>query len=250
MRAVVDPDRDIASIVLPRWGKVLAVEGVVPYLFHRQRGWRRQVISSTVVQKLLNETLARTGLTDAANQPLRYTPHDFRRIFVTDAVTGGLPVHIAAKILGHDSIATTQHYLAVFQDELIRSYRAFLAHRRAMRPAAEYREPTDAEWDEFQQHFQLRKVELGTCGRPYGSPCNHEHACIRCPMLRVDPAQRARLIEIIDNLQARQNEAQDKGWLGEVQGLQVSLDAAKNKLDSLDRSQRTHLGIPTLMHTE
>ena len=159
----------------------------LPHLFQRQRGWRRTVISSTVVQRLLNETLTRTGLTDATGQPLRYTPHDFRRMFVTDAVTGGLPVHIAAKILGHDNISTTQHYLAVFQDELIRSYRAFLAHRRALRPTAEYREPTDAEWDEFQQHFQLRKVELGTCGRPYGTPCNHEHACIRCPMLRVDP---------------------------------------------------------------
>ncbi len=222
----------------------------LPHLFQRQRGWRRTVISSTVVQRLLNETLTRTGLTDATGQPLRYTPHDFRRMFVTDAVTGGLPVHIAAKILGHDNISTTQHYLAVFQDELIRSYRAFLAHRRALRPTAEYREPTDAEWDEFQQHFQLRKVELGTCGRPYGTPCNHEHACIRCPMLRVDPAQRARLVEIIDNLQARHNEARDKGWLGEVQGLQVSLDAATSKLSSLDRSKRTHLGIPTLMHTE
>lgn len=150
----------------------------LPHLFQRQRGWRRQVISSTVVQKLLNETLARAGITDSSGAPLRYTPHDFRRMFVTDAVTGGLPVHIAAKILGHDNISTTQHYLAVFQDELIRSYRAFLAGRRALRPTAEYREPTDAEWDEFQQHFQLRKVELGTCGRPYGSPCNHEHACL------------------------------------------------------------------------
>jgi hypothetical protein len=173
-----------------------------------------------------------------------------RRIFVTEAVTGGLPVHIAAKILGHDNIATTQHYLAVFQDELIRSYRAFLAHRRALRPAAEYREPTDAEWDEFQQHFQLRKVELGTCGRPYATPCNHEHACIRCPMLRVDPQQRTRLAEIIDNLQARHNEARDKGWLGELQGLQLSLDAATDKLASLDRNRLTHLGLPTLMHTE
>ncbi|MDT4995323.1 MAG: hypothetical protein QOH97_5215 [Actinoplanes sp.] len=222
----------------------------LPHLFQRQRGWRREVISSTVVQKLLNETLARVGLTDAAGQPLRYTPHDFRRMFVTDAVTGGLPVHIAAKILGHDNISTTQHYLAVFQDELIRSYRAFLAQRRSLRPQAEYREPTDAEWDEFEQHFQLRKVELGTCGRPYGTPCNHEHACIRCPMLRIDPRQRGRLAEIIDNLHARLEEARGNGWLGEVQGLQVSLDAASGKLASLDRGRQTHLGIPTVMHTE
>ena len=222
----------------------------LPHLFQRQHGWRREVISTTVVQKLLNETLARAGLTDSTGQPLRYTPHDFRRIFVTEAVTGGLPVHIAAKILGHDNISTTQHYLAVFQDELIRSYRDFLTQRRALRPPAEYREPTDTEWDEFQQHFQLRKVELGTCGRPYATPCNHEHACIRCPMLRVDPAQRARLVEIIDNLQARQTEARDKGWIGEVQGLQASLDTAMNKLANLDRSRQTHLGMPPLKHTK
>ncbi|MFI0410688.1 tyrosine-type recombinase/integrase [Actinomadura sp. 3N508] len=150
----------------------------LPHLFQRaQGGWRQEVISPRVVQKLLNHTLQRTGLLDRAGQPLRFTPHDFRRMFVTDAVTGGLPVHIAARLLGHKNLTTTQAYLAVFQDDLIRTYRAFVDERRAMRPTTEYREPTQEEWREFQQHFELRKVELGTCGRPYGTPCNHEHAC-------------------------------------------------------------------------
>jgi hypothetical protein len=36
------------------------------------------------------------------------------------------------------------------------------------------------------------------------------------------------------------------GWLGEVQGLQISLDAAKRKLASLDRStERNHHTRPT-----
>lgn len=143
----------------------------LPHLFQRRRGWRHEVIGPRTVVLLLNETTARAGLTDAAGNPLQYTPHDFRRLFATEAVTGGLPVHIAAKILGHHHLATTQSYLAVFQDELIRSYRAFLDKRRAERPEAEYREPTDAEWQDFQQHFELRKLELGTCGRPYGTPC-------------------------------------------------------------------------------
>lgn len=218
----------------------------LPHLFQRNLGWRREVISPTVVRKVLIETLARTGLTDASGKPLHYTPHDFRRMFATDAVTGGLPVHIAAKILGHDNISTTQHYLAVFDDELIRSYRTFLSNRRSQRPSAEYREPTEAEWQEFQDHFRLRKVELGTCGRPYGTPCNHEHACIRCPMLRVDPQQRLRLIEIIDNLHERLQEAQEKRWLGEVQGLKTSLKSAEVKLTTLDRSQQTDLGMPAI----
>ncbi len=147
----------------------------LPHLFQRRQGWRREVISPRTVQELITDTLDRARLTDRAGAPLRYTPHDFRRMFATEAVTGGLPVHIAARLLGHHNLTTTQAYLAVFQDELVRSYRAFIGRRRALRPAAEYREPTDEEWREFQDHFQLRKLELGTCGRPYGTPCNHEH---------------------------------------------------------------------------
>ena len=44
------------------------------------------------------------------------------------------------------------------------------------------------------------------------------------------------LIEIIRNLSERISEAKMNGWLGEVQGLEVSLEAAKRKLVSLDRS--------------
>lgn len=183
----------------------------LPHLFQLRHGWRRQIMGIKYLYRLLNDTLQRAGLTDRAGQPLRYTPHDFRRIFATDAVTGGLPVHIAAKVLGHHNLATTHAYLAVFQTELIQSYRAYLDNRRAYRPAAEYREPTEQEWNEFQKHFELRKLELGTCGRPYGTPCQHEHACIRCPMLRVDPRQHARLAEIARNLIDRIAEARANG---------------------------------------
>ncbi|HYZ57904.1 MAG TPA: tyrosine-type recombinase/integrase [Streptosporangiaceae bacterium] len=226
---------------------------LLPHLFQRVHGARREVISPGTVYKLINTALAAAGLKDATGQPLAYRPHDFRRCFTTAAVTGGLPVHIAARILGHKSLATTETYMAVFQDDLICSYRAFLDKRRATRPAEEYREPTDQEWQEFQKHFQMRKVALGTCGRPYGASCQHEHACLRCAMLRVSPQQRPRLTEIIHNLHERITEARMNGWLGEVQGLQVSLEAAKRKLASLDRSIErsrrtgpTDLGMPTI----
>lgn len=223
----------------------------LPHLFQRMRGGRSQIISGPTARRLINQVLAATGLRDATGQPMIFTPHDFRRMFVTEAVSGGLPVHIAARLLGHQSLETTQAYLAVFQDELIRSYRSFLDNRRSRRPSEEYREPTDQEWAEFHQHFQLRKLELGTCGRPYGTPCKHEHACIRCPMLRVDPRQRHRLIEITRNLTARIAEARVNGWEGEAQGLQTSLKAANGKLASLDktsarRESATHLGMPIL----
>jgi hypothetical protein len=167
-------------------------------------------------------------------------------------VAGGLPVHIVARLLGHKNVTTSQAYMAVFDEDLVRTYRTFLDRRRAIRPEAEYREPTEEEWREFQQHFQTRKLELGECGRPYGSSCRHEFACIRCPSLRLDPTARPRLVEIITNLKDRIQEAKLNKWLGEVDGLESSLKAAANKLVSLDRMRERRptgpviLGIPVI----
>jgi len=90
--------------------------------------------------------------------------------------------------------------------------------------------PTDEEWEEFLGHFARRKVALGECGRSYATPCIHEHSCLRCPLLRPDPVERSRLIEIRDNLVERIAEAESKGWLGEAEGLRVSLDGAGGHL--------------------
>lgn len=68
-------------------------------------------------------------------------------------------------------------------------------------------------------------------------------------MLRVDPAQHDRLAEIAANLADRIDEARANGWLGEVQGLQVNLEAARSKLVRLDRAatnQPVDLGLPIL----
>ncbi|MGP3925655.1 hypothetical protein [Streptomyces sp. 8N616] len=69
------------------------------------------------------------------------------------------------------------------------------------------------------------------------NPLHHEHACVRCSLLRPDPAQRARLVDIRDNLIARIAEAEREGRLGEVEGLQVSLVAAEEKIAQLDARQ-------------
>ena len=181
----------------------------------------------------------------ATRTPSNTATADRRRIFATEAVASGLPVHIAAKILGHDSLATTQTYIAVYDQDVIDHHRAFIARRRKLRPSEEYREPTDSEWDEFLGHFAKRKIELGTCGRSYGTNCQHEHACIRCPMLRPDPAQQQRLEDITASLRERLAEAHERGWFGEVEGLQTSLAAAEQKLVQMRRTA-VNLGLPTL----
>jgi len=222
-----------------------------PLLFQRRTRTENHAININLVADLLDKALARTGLTDpATGGPLRFTPHDFRRLFITDAILNGLPPHIAQVIAGHQDISVTMGYKAVYPDEAIRSHLAFLARRRALRPSEEYRTPTDAEWAEFLGHFERRKVATGICGRAFSTPCIHEHSCLRCSMHWPDPAQRPRIAEIRDNLIARITEAESHRWLGEAEGLKVSLAGAHAKLAQMDqitarRSNTVQLGLPT-----
>jgi hypothetical protein len=107
--------------------------------------------------------------------------------------------------------------------------------RRTLRPSDEYREPTDREWEEFRDHFNLRKVALGQCDRPYATPCQHESACIRCPMLRLDIAQVPRLLQIESNQHERLEEAQGMRWLGEVAAIEEGLRHIEKKKQQAQR---------------
>jgi len=259
---------DLADVLATVISRVRVLSGAIPLVAaydHRERRWmppapllfqRRfrgydQALHHWTIRKMLTAAVARAGLSDpVTSQPLRYTPHDFRRIFITDAVLNGLPPHIAQVIAGHRDINVTMGYKAVYPDEAIQAHRAFLARRRALRPSEEYRAPTDEEWQQFLGHFERRKVAAGTCGRAFGTPCAHEHACIRCPMLWPDPSQKERLIEIRDNLTARIAEAEREGWLGEMEGLKISLAGAEDKLTQISRRTATtaDLGIPSARH--
>jgi integrase len=220
----------------------------MPLLFQWRAGLENRPLSPSAIRRFLDIALASTGLTDATGAALRFTPHDFRRVFLTDAVMHGMPPHIAQLVAGHRDINTTMGYKAVYPEEVINGHRAFIARRRSLRPGEEYRTPTDEEWEEFLGHFERRRVALGDCGRSYATPCIHEHSCLRCPLLRPAPAQRPRIVEIHDNLLGRIAEAAREGWAGEAEGLKISLTAAQQKLAQLDemarRATTIHLGIP------
>ncbi len=223
-----------------------------PVLFQRRISTENRAFAPGVIGQLLTDAVARAGLVDAVDgEPLHYTPHDFRRMFITDAILGGLPPHIAQVIAGHRDINVTLGYKAVYPEEAIAAHRAFIARRRALRPSEEYRTPTDQEWQDFLGHFERRKVSTGTCARAFGTGCIHEHACVRCALLWPDPEQRPRLIDIRDNLIDRIAEANREGWLGEIEGLQVSLAGANDKIDQIDRPRPApiSLGLPTTRST-
>lgn len=220
----------------------------MPFLFQRTNGATAAVFSATAVQAMLRRRCEEIAKDRPAFRELTFTPHDFRRIFATELVNSGLPIHIGAALLGHLSVQTTRGYVAVFDEDVVSHYQAHIHQRRQERSDGEYREVTPEEWTEFEEHFDKRKVELGSCGRPYGTPCQHEHACVRCPMLHVSPKMMARLDELEEDLLNRRQRAVSEGWAGEIEGLDLTLTFLRDKREETRRRTKrptVDLGIPT-----
>ncbi|MDP9352283.1 MAG: site-specific integrase, partial [Chloroflexota bacterium] len=114
------------------------------------------VMNHDFPNELLRRASEALDLRDRDGTPATFTPHDFRRIFATDTANGGLPLHIAAKLLGHLDLNTSRGYVAVYPEEVVEAYQAHLTRRRAFRSEVDYREPSPEEWAEFEQHFRRR----------------------------------------------------------------------------------------------
>jgi hypothetical protein len=59
-------------------------------LFQHRRQLEHQPVSETALRGYLDHALEAIGVTTASGAPLRYTFHDFRRLFITDAKIGGV----------------------------------------------------------------------------------------------------------------------------------------------------------------
>ena len=202
-------------------------------------------MSSTSIRNYLARGGNRAKLRDNDGATLHFSPHDFRRLWLTDLMSNGFPIHIAAQLAGHNDLNTTRGYVAIYPVEVFEQYERFLARRRAECPSHEYRQPTTDEPVEFGKHFGRRRVELGDCVRPYGTGCVHEHACIRCDLLTLHPDAAGRLDSIESDLQARIGAAEQNSWLGDVDPLRVTMSHLQNKKTALQQMIATLPG-PTL----
>lgn len=241
---VIPASPELASVLAQIITRVVSADGTIaltsrhdqyertwteplPYLFQYRRAGRPKSFSAGTVSEFLRRSLARAGM--SLEPRVRLSPHDFRRIFTTEAVNNGLPVHIAAALLGHQDLNTTMAYTAIYPQEVFARYQQFIQRRRDVRPVEDYRVPSAGELAEFADHFGQRRIELGTCVRPYGTPCIHEHACLRCPFQQIEPDQLPRLIQIQSDITSRIEAARDNEWLGDVAQLEQTLRHVDDK---------------------
>lgn len=98
----------------------------MPLLFRWHRRLENWAVSERALRDYLDHALECSGLKDRSGKPLRYTFHDFRRLFITDAIMHGIPPHIAQLAAGHRDINITMGYNSVYPEEVIKGHREFI----------------------------------------------------------------------------------------------------------------------------
>jgi integrase/recombinase XerD len=102
------PSKERAQIALEAYLSQLGLD----------RAKHRSRLSKRDVQRIVVETAMRAGLGHV-------TPHQLRHAFATHCVDHGMDIRYVQELLGHDSIKTTQKYLASSPAKLIEVHRKF-----------------------------------------------------------------------------------------------------------------------------
>ena len=94
-----------------------------PYLFGRKN------ITEETVMKPLEKNAVETSVKEIGKRAgvAKVHPHRFRRTCATMALKRGMPIEQVSKMLGHESIETTQIYLDLDEESLKNAHKRFVA---------------------------------------------------------------------------------------------------------------------------
>ena len=218
-------------------------------LFQRQFGAEHRAIVGRVVRKMIRNALTDSGITDASGKPLRFPPTiSAESSSPTRSCTACHRTSPSSSL----ATATSTSRWATRPSTPKKSSTATAHSSPADGRCGPARNTASRQTRNGRSSSAISNAERSpsaTAAGPTRRHCIHEHACLRCPLLRPDPAQRPRSPRSATTCSTRIAEAGREGWLGEVEGLQISLAGAETKLTQLDtiaaRAATIQLGIPT-----
>lgn len=97
-----------ATLTLKEW---IDLGKYSEYLFPSREGATKPYVDKGYIEQIVREIGKRAGVS-------KVHPHRFRRTCATFALKRGMPIQQVSKMLGHESIETTQIYLDLQEEEL------------------------------------------------------------------------------------------------------------------------------------
>ncbi len=160
----------------------------------------------------LNKLALNHQIRDDNGKTWKFSSHQFRHTFGTEAINNGVPQHIVMKLLGHSSPEMTMRY-AHIHDETLRKELAKFHENRTIDITGQIvsleleGEPKDLEW--FTKEICAIALPNGYCGRPKVlGDCDiaGDVGCYLCPHFRTNKnflSVHKEQLESIDKLLAK-----------------------------------------------
>ncbi|MDE3074884.1 MAG: tyrosine-type recombinase/integrase, partial [Chloroflexota bacterium] len=138
------------------------------------------------IRRSLTQWLTAADVRDRNGQPVWVTAHQFRHTFGSRMVNQGIDVAVVQRILGHKTIAMTEHYARLNDQRLRQEFERFSASRVNIYGQLLPSLNSDAEWTKERLARALVTTQNGYCGRPLQLDCPHPNACLTCPDFLTD----------------------------------------------------------------
>lgn len=139
------------------------------------------MIGLSTIRSSLRALSRRAAAKNHEGLPLDVSPHDCRRLFASEHLNNGTPLHVVQALLGHERLDTVMIYAKLYPRTLVEEYRRHVRGvYQAMHGPESLRAPTAEEWTRLSESCDLRDMGTHLCALPAGEYCPKGLVCLGC----------------------------------------------------------------------
>jgi site-specific recombinase XerD len=198
-----------------------------------------QRVGATRIRRGLEQATTAAGLHDAAGRDLHITPHQLRHTYATSLVNAGMSLQALMALLGHVRPEMTLRYASLADTTVRDAYDAAMARVRARRDlplvvAGRPVVPDRISW--LREEMLKTRVAHGYCSRHLAAEaCPYANICEQCDNFTTTSEFLPALTGQLADEQALREDAQTRGWDGEVARHARVIASLQRHLDRLER---------------
>ena len=191
------------------------------------------------IRKGLAEAVRNAGLTNHGGDPIHVTPHQLRHTYGTSLINGGMSLQALMALLGHVTPEMTLRYAHLASDTIRDAYADAMTKVRSRRPVLVAGAGGAFVSDRIQWlHAEMLKTRLtgGYCARhPAAGACPYANVCEQCDNFTPGPEFTGPLTSQLADVINLRDDADDRGWDGEVDRHDRVIASLETHLDRLKR---------------